>query len=89
VPVETLRAPRRVRSARSGYICCMSENTNERPEGEDVGLVADEDLPADLQPTDDNPLAQDPADSDDGDSSGNGGEQKVEGMPDMGNPTPG
>ena len=27
----------------------------------EVGLIADEELPEDLQPTDDNPLAQDPA----------------------------
>ncbi|HEX5986631.1 MAG TPA: hypothetical protein VFY86_08935 [Nocardioides sp.] len=26
----------------------------------EVGLIADEELPEDLQPTDDNPLAQDP-----------------------------
>ena len=32
---------------------------HERPE---VGLVPDEDLPEDLRPTDDNPLAQDPGD---------------------------
>jgi hypothetical protein len=34
---------------------------HERP---DVGLIADEDLPEDLQPTDDNPLAKDPEPSD-------------------------
>jgi hypothetical protein len=34
----------------------MSEPSNE-PE---TGLIADEELPEDLQPTDDNPLAQDP-----------------------------
>lgn len=33
---------------------------HEQPE---VGLVADEDLPEDLQPSDDNPLAKDPDDS--------------------------
>ncbi|MGZ4745245.1 MAG: hypothetical protein ACXVYS_18720 [Oryzihumus sp.] len=35
----------------------MSENSNEEP-----GLIKDEDLPEDLQPTDDNPLAKDPDD---------------------------
>lgn len=54
---------------------------HERP---DVGLIADEDLPEDLQPTDDNPLAKDPGEeSEDKDDSQPG---KVEGMPDMGNP---
>lgn len=76
----------------------MSENDTEptpeeRPDGNrdlaeherpDVGLIADEDLPEDLQPTDDNPLAQDPGEeSKDKDDSEPG---KVEGMPDMGNP---
>ena len=36
----------------------MSESSNEN-ETPDVGLIADEDLPEDLQPTDDNPLAKD------------------------------
>jgi hypothetical protein len=53
---------------------------HERPE---TGLIADEDLPEDLQPTDDNPLAKDPGESDDDTSAGG---VKVEGMPDMGSP---
>ncbi|HEU4513065.1 MAG TPA: hypothetical protein VFR87_08165 [Nocardioidaceae bacterium] len=57
---------------------------HERPE---KGLISDEELPEDLQPTDDNPLAKDP---DDGDESTQGGPAgsagTVEGMPDMGNP---
>ncbi|MGZ5418412.1 MAG: hypothetical protein ACXWDI_14665 [Nocardioides sp.] len=56
----------------------MSETSNE----DEVGLIPDEDLPEDLQPTDDNPLAQDPSDAADG---AEGAEPKqVEGMPDMG-----
>ena len=77
----------------SGYDAVMSESSNEH-ETPDVGLIADEDLPEDLQPTDDNPLAQDPSETDDsqeGDSSDSGpgpsGEKKVEGMPDMGEPS--
>lgn len=68
----------------------MSETSNEdtgstqRIEPE-VGLIADEDLPEDLQPTDDNPLAQDPEDQD-GDEEK---PEKVEGMPDVGNPAGG
>jgi hypothetical protein len=81
----------------------MSDNANEsggrRPsdaerdlaehERPDVGLIADEDLPEDLQPTDDNPLAKDPDDTEDGDGDGTGpgsSPGKVRGMPDMGNP---
>ncbi|MGZ8744063.1 MAG: hypothetical protein ACXWXO_14190 [Nocardioides sp.] len=56
----------------------MSETSNE----DEVGLIPDEDLPEDLQPTDDNPLAQDPSEAADG---AEGAEPKqVEGMPDMG-----
>jgi len=51
----------------------------------EVGLIADEDLPEDLQPTDDNPLAQDP-DQDDGDEAGEGADENAAGMPDIGNP---
>ncbi len=63
----------------------MSETSNETTgstgqagdkddrETPEVGLIADEELPEDLQPTDDNPLAQDPPDdqtaSDDQDES--------------------
>ena len=53
---------------------------HEKPE---VGLIADEDLPEDLQPTEDNPLAQDPGEDDKPSSHD---EPKVEGMPDMGSP---
>ena len=51
----------------------------------DVGLIADEDLPEDLQPTDDNPLAQDPEQRE---AKEQEAEQppKVDGMPDMGEP---
>ena len=51
----------------------MSETSNEtsNPDNEretpEVGLIADEELPKDLQPTDDNPLAQDPPDDQDED----------------------
>lgn len=41
----------------SGYTPAMSESSNEQ------GGVGDEDLPEDLRPTDDNPLAQ-PLDED-------------------------
>ena len=57
----------------------MSESSNEREPG-DVG-IRDEDLPEDLQPTDDNPLAQNPEDQKDDDE-----HPKVEGMPDVGDP---
>jgi hypothetical protein len=72
----------------------MSENGTEsaRDAGERAGsgyddqpgLIPDEDLPEDLQPTDDNPLAKDPDDEDGTEDAGPGG--KVEGMPDMGQP---
>ena len=85
----------RVRTPPIGYDEAMSESSNE-PEREtpEVGLIADEELPEDLQPTDDNPLAKDPSDTDDADDSTNdagagSGERKVEGMPDMGEPGPG
>jgi hypothetical protein len=61
----------------------MSESSNEREPG-DVG-IRDEDLPEDLQPTDDNPLAQNPDDQKDDD----GTLEKVEGMPDLGDPAGG
>jgi hypothetical protein len=74
----------------------MSENSTEdtgERETPEVGLIGDEDLPEDLQPTDDNPLAQDPAETDEsqeGDASESGpgpsGEPRVEDMPDMGDP---
>jgi hypothetical protein len=66
-----------VRTARSGYDAPMTENQN-RPVGEpsdaerdlaeherpDVGLIRDEDLPEDLRPSDENPLAKDADDTD-------------------------
>ena len=74
----------------------MSQSPNESPsehETPEVGLVPDEDLPEDLQPKE-NPLAADPEDSEAGDGAGAGGdgasgvgasgEQKVDGLPDMG-----
>ena len=71
----------------------MSERTNENDEsGADSGSsrepgeigIRDEDLPEDLQPTDDNPLAQSPDQQDD--ESDQDPSAKVEGMPDAGNP---
>ncbi len=50
----------------------------------EVGLIADEELPEDLQPTDDNPLAKDPGDEKESDDAAETG--KVGGMPDMGAP---
>ena len=59
----------------------MSESSGETPER---GLISDEELPEDLQPTDDNPLAKDPDDeSEDGKRPE---DAKVEGMPDLGTP---
>lgn len=53
----------------------------------EVGLIADEDLPEDLQPTDDNPLAQDP-DVREAKEKESAEPAKVEGMPDMGDSGP-
>jgi hypothetical protein len=72
----------------SGYDAVMSESSNEH-ETPEVGLIPDEDLPEDLQPTDDNPLAQDPSEAEEEDTAGPGGDTKVEGMPDLGEPGPG
>ena len=53
----------------------------------DVGLISDEELPEDLQPTEDNPLAQDPDTDEPGKDSGAApGTERVEGMPDAGEP---
>ncbi len=71
-----------------GYDESMSENSTEG-ETPEVGLISDEELPEDLQPGDDNPLAKDPDADDDSGGDGEGsssGDQKVEGMPDMGEP---
>jgi hypothetical protein len=68
----------------------MSESTQdpEQEPGEpEVGLIADDQLPEDLKPTEDNPLAQDPSESDDDGDDGDDPGQ-VEGMPDMGQPGP-
>jgi hypothetical protein len=67
----------------------MSETNDEsrkaeRREEPEVGLIADEDLPEDLRPTDDNPLAKDPDKAED-DQEG----KKAEGVPDLGEPGPG
>ena len=72
----------------------MSNQSEEQPtESEsDSGVgISDDQLPEDLQPTDDNPLAQSPedhpigrdAESEDGDDAA---EKKVEGLPDAGDP---
>jgi hypothetical protein len=50
----------------------------------DVGLIADEDLPEDLRPADDNPLAKNPGEDDERDSGLSA--PQAEGMPDPGNP---
>jgi hypothetical protein len=53
------------------------------------GLVPDADLPEDLQPTDDNPLAKDPDESDDQRDAGPGSKPDggpAGGMPDLGQP---
>ena len=60
----------------------MSETSDERKTPE-VG-IRDEDLPEDLQPTDDNPLAQTPEQQDEAKKDQE--PAKVEGMPDLGNP---
>jgi hypothetical protein len=77
-----------VAPGRAGYQTRMSESSNERPDREEpeVGLVADEDLPEDLQPTDDNPLAQDPEDREKAEAEKADNSPKVEGMPDMKEP---
>ena len=54
----------------------------------EVGLIADEDLPEDLQPTDDNPLAQDPDVREATEKEG-ADPPTVDDMPDMGEPGPG
>jgi hypothetical protein len=56
--------------------------------GDDApGLISDEELPEDLQPTDDNPLARDPdADDEGSDGDAASGPGRVDGMPDAGQP---
>lgn len=50
----------------------------------DKGYISDEQLPEDLRPTDDNPLAKAPGDEEDDEDSAE--PRKVEGMPDVGDP---
>lgn len=82
-----------VGTAEEGYAGHMSQSPDVDPNQAtepDVGLVPDEDLPEDLQPTDDNPLAQTPEQREAGEKEKQEGEApKVEGMPDMGDPGPG
>ncbi len=82
-PGPSLCLAARLGTAADGYDEPMSESSNEREPGE-VG-IRDEDLPEDLQPTDDNPLAQNPDDQKDDEGEAAAG-PKVEGMPDMGDP---
>lgn len=75
----------------TGYDGGMTTPTNDgrpddRTETPETGLVPDEELPEDLRPSDDNPLAQDPDESDDTQDADPGGEPKVAGMPDVGAP---
>jgi hypothetical protein len=74
---ETENEPTRGRQEQSDAERDLAEH--ERP---DRGLVGDKDLPEDLQPIDDNPLAKNPGEEDTGDDE----EPKAEGMPDMGAP---
>lgn len=72
-----------------GYTRPMSESPDTDPNRAtepDVGLIADEDLPEDLQPTDDNPLAQDPDEREAKEEEKAAEEPTVDGMPDMGEP---
>lgn len=55
---------------------------HEQPE---AGLISDEELPQDLQPSDDNPLAKNPGEDEEPSGAGPTPD-KVEGMPDMGDP---
>lgn len=80
---------------RCGYDVAMTESENHPTDAErdlaeherpDVGLIGDEDLPEDLRPTEDNPLAKDPGDDGDADDGGDAAADKAPGMPDMGDP---
>jgi hypothetical protein len=64
----------------------MSESGSPEREVPEFGLVADEDLPEDLQPAE-NPLARDPDDQPAGEEE-SGGTSRVEGVPDLGEPGP-
>ncbi len=59
-----------------------STEPRETPE---VGLVDDDDLPEDLRPSEDNPLAQTPEQREEAEREKES-TPKVEGMPDMGEP---
>jgi hypothetical protein len=88
----------RVERPVGGYGASMSETENEPTQGRqeqsdaerdlaeherpDRGLVGDRDLPEDLQPIEDNPLAKSPGEEDAGDDE----EPRAEGLPDMGDP---
>jgi hypothetical protein len=88
----------RVNRLAGGYGVGMNETQNEPTQGRqepseaerdlaeherpDRGLVGDKDLPEDLQPTEDNPLAKNPGE----DAAGDDEEPKAEGMPDLGDP---
>lgn len=64
----------------------LAPHERARPDEPETGLIADEQLPEDLRPTDDNPLAKNPGEEDDeGEDTGMSG-PNVEGMPDMGSP---
>jgi hypothetical protein len=66
----------------------MSESSNE---SQSQPGISDDQLPEDLQPTDDNPLAKNPGEEDDADA-GAPTSERLEGMPDAGMPggaTPG
>ncbi|CAN5334406.1 hypothetical protein BH18ACT9_BH18ACT9_20370 [soil metagenome] len=59
----------------------QASGDNQTREDPEIGLIADEDLPEELRPDDDNPLAQQPEEQDSSDE-----EPRAEGMPDMGQP---
>ena len=62
----------------------MSDDEQDKGPG-----ITDDQLPEDVRPSDDNPLAKDPAEDDDaGEPGGTGGmtAEKLEGMPDVGQP---
>ncbi|MGN6129749.1 MAG: hypothetical protein ACTHOK_05355 [Nocardioidaceae bacterium] len=63
----------------------MSETSDERDQGPGI---TDDQLPEDVRPSDDNPLAKNPGEDDEGEAGGTGGmtAEKLEGMPDMGQP---
>ncbi|HSJ19999.1 MAG TPA: hypothetical protein VK964_05455 [Nocardioidaceae bacterium] len=74
---ETENEPTRGRQEQTEAERDLAEH--ERP---DRGLVGDKDLPEDLQPIDDNPLAKNPGEEDADDHE----DPKTEGLPDMGAP---